>query len=151
MRPKAMRGAILGSAILVAACGGPSVGSSSGHLEELGPADDPYPTVRGERCNLATQNSEGSGILLVAFRDAAVVRVDGEAVRLRFEGDNLRRGGRFAGEGVTIEVGGISAEMAGRDPPVGLPAVVGVQRGDSVEDFEATWTCGIRYPAPRTA
>jgi hypothetical protein len=91
----------------------------------------------------------GSGILLVAFRDAAIVRADGEPARLRYEGDDLRRGGRFAGEGVTIEIGGISPDMAGRDPPVGLPAVVAVQRGDSIEDFEATWTCGVAYPPPR--
>jgi hypothetical protein len=146
-----MRMWVILASLGLSACGGSSVGASSGHLDELGIGDDPYPTVRGDRCNLATQNSEGSGILLVAYRDAAVVRVDGEPVRLRFQGDNLRRGGRFAGEGVSIEIGGISAEMASRDPPVGLPAVVGVQRGDSVEDFEATWTCGIRYPAPRTA
>ena len=128
------------------ACGGSSVGTSSGHLDELGLGDDPYPTVRGDRCNLATQNSVGSGILLVAFRDAAIVRANGEAVRLRYQGADLRRGGRFAGDGVAIEIGGISADMAGRDPPVGLPAVAAVRRGDSVEDFEAIWTCGVAYP-----
>ena len=143
----AIANSVLAMALLTSACCGPSVGSTSGHLDELVAADDPYPTVRGERCNLTIQNSEGSGILLVAFRDAAVVRADGEPVRLRFQGDNLRRGGRFEGGDVAIEVGGISPEMATRDPPVGRPAVVGVRRGDSVEDFEATWTCGIRYPA----
>ena len=142
--------AIIGLALLAAGCGGSSVGTSSGHLEELIALDDPYPTVRGDRCNLATQNSTGTGILLIAFRDAAVVRAGGEPVRLRYQGDNLRGGGRFAGEGLAIEIGGISAEMARRDPPVGLPAVVAVQRGDSIEDFEATWTCGVHYPPART-
>ena len=141
---------VLALALLAGACGGPSIGSASGHLEELGLGDDPYPAVRGERCNLTIQNSEGSGILLVAFRDAAVVRADGQPVRLRFHGDNLRRGGRFEGGGVAIEIGGISPDMVSRDPPVGLPAVVGVRRGDSVEDFEATWTCGVRYPPVST-
>lgn len=138
-------------ALLASACGGPSVGTSSGHLGELGPADDPYPTVRGDRCNLATQNSQGTGILLVAFRDAAVVRVGGEPVRLRFQGDDLHGGGTFVGEGLSIAVGGISPAMAARRPEVGLPAVAAVRQGDSVEDFEATWTCGIAYPAQATA
>lgn len=137
--------------LLTTACGGASVGTTSGHLDPLALGDDPYPSVRGERCNLATQDGEGSGILIVAFRDAAIVRVDGEPVRLRFQGADLRRGGTFVGDGVAIELGGIAPPAANSPPRAGVPAVVAVRRGDSVEDFEAVWTCGVVYPAPATS
>jgi hypothetical protein len=134
--------------LLVAGCGAPTVGTTSAHLDTLERADDPYPGVRGERCNLATQDASESGIRLVAFRDAALVRIDGAPVRLRFRGGDLRRGGSFAGEGVSVEIGGISPAMAEGQPRVGLPALAAVRHGDSVEDFEGTWTCGVTYPAP---
>jgi hypothetical protein len=135
------------AALLASACGSSSVSGTSAYLDPLENADDPRPGVPGERCNLATLGGE-SDIVLVAFQDAAIVRVDGEPVTLRFQGSSLRGGGTFGGEGLTVMIGGISGEMASLTGRVGIPVVVAARHGDSVETFEAVWTCGIMRPEP---
>ena len=146
-----MRRPTLLMAILLAAACDSSVGSSSAYLDPIENADDPRPGVPGERCNLATFNEGESFIRLVAFQDAAVVRIDGEPVRIAYRGGNLRAGGTFQGDGLEIQVGGISDEMARLAERAGVPAVVSVRSGDSVENFEGVWTCGIMRPEPAPA
>jgi hypothetical protein len=144
-----MRRLSVGILLLAAACGSSPVATTSAHLEPLDAADDPYPSVRGERCNLVPQDTADGAVRLVAFRDAAVVRANGAPVRLAFQGRSLPGGGTFSGDGVTVAIGGISPAMADPERGIAVPVVVAVRRGDSVEDFEGFWTCGLMRPEPR--
>ena len=143
-----MKRCFLFMALLAAACGSTTVAETSTFLDRLENADDPRPGVPGERCNLATHDGGDSYIRLVAFQNAAIVRVDGEPVTLGFQGQNFRRGGLFEGGGLNIMIGGISEDMANLPGRVGIPVVVAIRQGDSTENFEATWTCGIMRPEP---
>ena len=135
-----MRRCLIPLVLVLSSCGGSTVGQGSDILEPLAQGDDPSPGAAGERCNLAANDASQSGLRLVAVEDAAIARVGGAPVRLRFGGGDLHRGGTFEGGGLAVQIGGISGASQS-SPRVSVAVVVAVRRGDEVENFEGMWTC----------